>query len=294
MEVVEQAAARAGKAILCEKPLGLTYAEAWRAVEAVRLAGVPNATGFSYRRLPAVSLMRRMLAEGAVGEVRLWRARWLTDEFADAAIPYDWRFDRRMGGTTIADLGAHLFDLAAAIVGEIAEVSAQSETFVRERMGGPDGRPIPVTVDDATSALLRFAGGARGTVELARSCIRRPCDMQVEVNGSTGTLVFDYTRLNELWYGAASDDPGLYGLRRIRAEHPSHPYAPQWWPLGQGVGFGSSFANQAADFLAAWPDGSWDPSLEDGLRVQAIGDAIERSAAERRWVGLAEIEAAPA
>ncbi len=118
-----------------------------------------------------------------------------------------------------------------------------------------------MTVDDAASALLRFESGARGTMEVARAAVRRPCDFTVEVNGSQGTLVFSYARLNELWYGGADDDIRLYGMRRIRAEHPSHPYAAQWWPIGQGVGYGSSFANQAADLLEGWPDAPWTPGF---------------------------------
>jgi predicted dehydrogenase len=150
-----------------------------------------------------------------------------------------------------------------------------------------------VTVDDASSALVRFASGARGVVELARSAVRRPCDFTVEVNGSTGTLVFDYARLNELWYGSSADDPATYGLRRIRAEHPSHPYAADWWPIGQGVGYGSTFANQVADLLAGWPDAAWAPGFGQGARVQAVCEAMERSAADDRWVAVSEIEAGP-
>jgi predicted dehydrogenase len=144
-------------------------------------------------------------------------------------------------------------------------------------------------VDDSSAALVRFANGAQGTFEMARSCVRRPCDLTVEVNGTDGTLFFNYARLNEVWYGARADDPGLYGLRRIRAEHPSHPYAPRWWPLGQGVGWGTSFVNQVCDLLTHWPEGPWTPNLEDGLQVQAICDAMERSAATRRWVALDEV-----
>jgi predicted dehydrogenase len=111
----------------------------------------------------------------------------------------------------------------------------------------------------------------------------------VEVNGSTGTLAFDYARLNELWFGAADDDPATYGMRRIRAEHPSHPYAADWWPIGQGVGYGSTFANQAADLLAGWPGAEWTPGFRQGARVQAVCEAMERSAAGSRWVPVAEI-----
>jgi predicted dehydrogenase len=280
---IAEAAAAAGKAVLCEKPLGVDYASALRALAAVTDARVPNAVGFNYRRLPAVSLLKRLVDRGVVGDVRLWRATWLSDEFCDPSIPFDWRFDAQMGGTTISDLGCHLVDLARWIVGDIVEAIGQSETFVRERSGRA------VTVDDASSALVRFANGATGTFEMARSCVRRPCDFTIEVNGSEGTLVFDYTRLNELWLGRGDDDPELYGMRRIRAEHPSHPYAGDWWPLGQGVGYGSSLVNQAADLLEAWPDGEWDPAFDEGIRAQAVCEAIERSVSERRWVATDEI-----
>jgi predicted dehydrogenase len=285
---IAQAAAAAGKAVLCEKPLAVSYAQATAALSAVTRAGVHNAVGFNYRRLPAVALMRQMVTEGAVGEVRLWRASWLSDEFTDPATPWDWRFDRAMGGTTIADLGSHLIDLARWMVGEISEVSAQSQTFITERRVADGGRRA-VTVDDASSALLRFSSGARGTLEVARSAVRRPCDFTVEVNGSSGTLMFSYARLNELWYGSAADDPARYGLQRIRAEHPSHPYAADWWPIGQGVGYGASFANQVADLLAGWPDAPWTPGFADGTAVQAVCEAMELSAAQDRWVPLAEI-----
>ena len=283
------AAAAAGKAVLCEKPLAVTYEDAAAAARAVTAAGVHHAVGFNYRRLAAVALMRRMIADGAVGEVRLWRATWLSDEFTDPAVPFDWRFDRAMGGTTIADLGCHLADLALWMAGDIAAVSAQSQTFVRER-AVPGGGHRAVTVDDASSALLRFASGARGTLEVARSAVRRPCDFTVEVNGSEGTLVFDYARLNELWFGRADEDPAAYGLRRIRAEHPEHPYAGDWWPIGQGVGYGSTFANQAAALLEGWPDAAWEPGFGQGARVQAVCEAMERSAQADRWVDVAEID----
>jgi predicted dehydrogenase len=281
-EIVE-AALGAGKAVLCEKPLAADYAAARRAADAAAAAGVPNAIGFNYRRLPALSLLEQLVAEGRVGEVRLWRASFLSDEFVDPAIPFDWRFERALGGTSIADLGAHLVDLALWVVGDVVEVAAQSETFTRERSGRA------VDVDEASSALVRFANGARGTFEMSRVCARRPCDFTVEVNGSRGTLRFDYARLNELWYGDADDDGRLYGMRRIRAEAPVHPYADDWWPIGQGVGYGTSFVNQAADLLERWPAGPWEPDLAQGARVQAVCEAMERAAAERRWVELAEV-----
>ena len=281
-EIVEAAAA-AGKAVLSEKPLAADYASARRAADAAKAAKVANAIGFNYRRLPAIALLRQLVHEGAVGDVLLWRGSWLSDEFLDPDIAFDWRFERRMGASTFADLGAHLVDLALWTVGDVEEVAAQSETFTRERSGRS------VDVDEASSALVAFAGGARGTLEVARVCARRPCDFVVEVNGTRGTVRFDYARLNELWLGDTADDGRFYGLRRIRAEHPSHPYAADWWPIGQGVGYGVSFVNQAAELLSRWPDGGWDPDLDQGARVQAVCEAMERAAAERRWVRVDEV-----
>jgi predicted dehydrogenase len=286
---IAAAAAAAGKAVICEKPLAVSYGQAAGAADAVRSAGVLNAVGFNYRRLPAVSLMKRMVDEGSVGKVRLWRATWLSDEFVDPAIPFDWRFDRSIGGSTIADLGSHLIDMALWMVGGVAEVSGQSQTFVGERTNPRGGGSIPVTVDDASSALLRFESGARGVLEVARTAVRRPCDFTVEVNGETGTLVFEYARLNELLYGDGADKPGLYGMRRIRAEHETHPYSRDWWPIGQGVGFGASFVNHLGDLLERWPAGPWEPDFDQGAAVQAVCEAVERAAAEGRWVQVAEV-----
>ena len=281
-EIATAAAAR-GKAVICEKPLAVSYAQAVEAAEAVRGAGVLNAVGFNYRRLPAVSLMKRMIDEGAVGTIRLWRASWLSDEFVDPTIPFDWRFDKAMGASTIADLGSHLLDLALWMVGPVDEVSGQSETFVRSRSSQQ------VTVDEASSALLRFESGARGVMEVARTAVRRPCDFTVEVNGDRGTLVFDYARLNELRFGEGSDDPRLYGMRTIRAEHESHPYAKSWWPIGQGVGYGASFINHLGDLLERWPDGPWEPDFAQGAAVQAVCQAIEEAASGHRWVRVNEV-----
>lgn len=317
-EIVD-AASTAGKAIVCEKPLAADYSGARVAVEAVARAGVKNAIAFNLRRLPALSLMKQLIDDGRIGEPRLLRAIWLTDEFVDAAIPFDWRFDHTQGGSTIADLGAHLIDLAGWMVGPIASVSAQSRTFNPTRPDANGDAPHVVNVDDASSALFQFESGAIGVFETTKACPGRPCDLVLEVNGPDGSLRFDYQRLNELWYGAAQEcrravsvgnhsedggviqsptlpetplgsaSPELYGMRRLRAEHSTHPGTQGWWPIGQGIGWDASFVNQAADLLQAWPDGDWAPNLAVGLEVQAACEAIERAAAERRWVDTSEI-----
>lgn len=283
---VAAAAAAAGKAVICEKPLAASAPDAAAALAAVTAAGVLSAVGFNYRRVPALALMQRMIADGAVGMPRLWRGRWLSDEFADPSTQFDWRFDRAIGGSTIADLGSHLIDLAEWMLGPVAETCAIASTVNPERRVGEESRLVDVA--DSTAALVRFASGVLGTLEVAKICQRRPCDLTVEVNGSDGTLVFDYSRLNELRFGTGADDRSLYGLRTIRVEDASHPSARRWWAQGQGIGFGATFVNQAGELLEAWPDGPWQPDFGVGLRVQQVCDAIDRSAAIRRWCQVDE------
>jgi predicted dehydrogenase len=284
-----QAAAAAGKAVICEKPLAVRLADAEAAVAAVARSNVLAAIGFNYRYLPAVALMRELVAAGEIGEVLLWRGSWLSDEFLDPAIPFDWRFDSVLGGSTIADLGCHLVDLAEWMVGPVAQVCAQSSTFTTQRPAGPDGTGTrPVGIDEASSALLRFAGGAAGVLEVARTCARRPCDFAVEVNGTRGTLRFSYARLNELQLGQVADEDRFYGMRTIRAEHRTHPYAADWWAIGQGVGYGASFVNFLGGLLSSWPDGPWLPDLATGLRVQRVCGAMEASAAGLCWVTVSD------
>lgn len=281
------AAARAGHAVICEKPLATNYAAAATARDAVSAAGVHHAIGFNYRRLPAVALLAEMIERGELGEVRLWRGTWLSDEFVDPDIPFDWRFDAAMGGTTIADLGSHLVDLATWMLGPISEVTATSSTFVGERRFGEGMRPVEI--DDASSALIHFASGVQGTMEVARVAPRRPCDFVVEVNGSKGTAVFSYNQLNELWFASVDDDPRHYGMRRIRAEHALHPETQGWWPIGQGVGYDASFINQVSALADAWPDDPWTPGFDVGADVAAVCEAMERSVNERRWVAVSDV-----
>ena len=282
-----EAAARAGKDVFCEKPLATNYSDARSARDAVEKAGVRHAIGFNYRRLPAVSLMAEMITNGELGEVHLWRGTWLSDEFVDPDVAFDWRFESFMGGSTIGDLGSHLIDMATWMLGPIDDVAAMSSTFVRSRDDA--GRPRDVEVDDASSSLVRFSSGAQGTLEVARAAPRRPCDFTIEVNGSKGTVMFSYAQLNELWVGNTDDDARLYGLRRVRAEHPSQPETAGWWPLGQGVGYDASLINQVADLASTWEARTWSPDFAVGANVAAVCSAMERSVADRRWVSVDEI-----
>ena len=282
------AAAAAGKAVICEKPLAASFADALAATRAVEDSGVANAVGFNYRRLPALALLQRLISDGRIGRVLTWHATWFTDEFADPEIPFDWRFDLAMGASTFADLGSHLIDLALTQVGPVDAVSAQTQTTIAERSGQA------VTVPESCSALLRFASGASGVIDLARNAVGRPCDFVVDVSGTEGSLRFDYARLNELWFSHIDDDPELYGPRRIRAEHTTHPYSANWWPIGQGVGYGSSFVNQVVAWFAEWPPKTWDPDFAQGTRVQAICDAMERSSLSDHWEQVPTFDLNPA
>jgi predicted dehydrogenase len=192
---------------------------------------------------------------------------------------------------------------AAAAYGVPATVTDWRELIARDDVDvvdicTPPGTHAEIAGEAATAGkavlcekplALSYREAAAALTAVTRAAVRRPCDFTVEVNGSRGTLTFSYARLNELWYGSADDDAGLYGMRRIRAEHPSHPYSAQWWPIGQGVGYGASFANQAADLLEGWPDAPWTPGFREGAAVQAVCEAMETSAVSGRWVTIREV-----
>ena len=260
-----EAAAAAGKAVICEKPLASSRDDAFAAARAVHAAGTLAAVSFNYRRLPAVTLMKQLIDEGLIGVPRAVRSIWLTDEFADPAIPFDWRFDRATGGTVTGDLGVHLIDLVHWLVGRVTAVTAQSATFITERADPAGGGMVPVRTDDSASALAQLSTGAVAVFEMTRVAVGRPCDWTIEISGSEGSIGFDYRNLNEIWL-AVTGDARADGFRRIRAERPVHPYSGRWWPQGQGVGYQESFTNQVADLLLAWPDGPWSPTVRRWCR----------------------------
>jgi hypothetical protein len=233
--------------------------------------------------------MKRMIDEGAIGRLQLWRGCWLSDEFVDPQIPFDWRFDRRMGGTTIADLGSHLIDMAIWMVGDIAEVSGQSATFVTER-ADPEkpGASRPVAIDDASSALVRFATGARGVLENGAQLCAATLRFHRRGKRHPGHPALRLCTSQRASIRRRRRCRGLYGMRRIRAEHPSHPYAASWWPIGQGVGYGSSFVNQFADLLGL---GRLGRGIPISVRARRSGRLrrYRAAAAERRWVTVEEI-----
>jgi predicted dehydrogenase len=288
------AALEAGKHVLCEKPLANTLAEAEAmAAAAARAAagGVRSMTGFNYRRVPALALARQLVTEGRIGQLRHVRASYLQDWLIDPSFPLTWRLQReRAGSGALGDLGAHIVDLAQYLTGElIAGVSAATATFVRERPlpeaadgsahSGP--RSGPVTVDDAAVFTGRLVSGALTTFEATRFAAGRKNQLRIELNGDGGSLAFDLERLNELEFFDRSGDSAEAGFRRILVTEPGHPYLSAWWPPGHVLGWEHTFTHQARDLVTAIATGGeLAPTFADGLQVQRVLDAVERSAAD--------------
>uniref|UniRef100_UPI0034DEEBE3 Gfo/Idh/MocA family protein n=1 Tax=Streptomyces flavofungini TaxID=68200 RepID=UPI0034DEEBE3 len=290
------AALDAGKHVLCEKPLANTVEEAEamaEAAERARARGQVAMVGFNYRRVPALALARRMVAEGRLGALRHVRLTYLQDWLVDPEFPLTWRLRKdRAGSGALGDLGAHIVDLAQYLVGErVAGVSALTETFVRERPlldGAASGltasggaRRGAVTVDDAAVFTGRFPSGALASFEATRFAAGRKNALRLELNGSHGSLAFDLERLNELSFHDHTEPAASSGFRRILVTEPDHPYLAAWWPPGHGLGYEHSFVHQARDLLLAIATGERpEPSFADGLSVQRVLAAVEESAAK--------------
>jgi len=274
------AALRAGKHVIVEKPLANTIEESHELVEAAakaRARGVRSMVGFNYRCVPALALAREVIGQGRIGDVRQVRASYLQDWLVDPDAPMTWRLRKEQAGSgVLGDLGSHVVDQVRFLLDdEIETASGRLETFVGSRPG-PSG-PEDVTVDDAAWALLGTARGAVVSLEVSRMAAGRKNALQLEVYGSRGSVAFDLERLNELWV-----DTGQ-GPTRVLVTEPEHPHVDAWWPPGHVLGWGDTFTTQAAGFLAAIEAGTDPaPSFEDGLAVQRVLDAIERSAAAGR------------
>ncbi len=292
------AALEAGKHVLCEKPLANSVEEAElmvRAAQAARASGALAMVGFTYRRVPAVQLAKRLVDEGRIGTVRHVRAQYLQDWIADPQAPLSWRLDRAKAGSgALGDIGAHVVDLAQFVTGEhLTGVSAVLETFVRERpvassstglsaTGTSGGETGPVTVDDAAVFLARLSGGGLATFEATRFAYGRKNAIRLEVNGSAGSLAFDFEDMNVLHYFDAGQPAWEAGFRRIVVTEPEHAYVGAWWPAGHGLGYEHAFTHQAVDLVRdVAAHRQPQPSFADGLQVQRVLDAVERSAADR-------------
>jgi predicted dehydrogenase len=279
------AALEAGKHVLCEKPLANTVEEARAmAAAAARAAavGVRAMVGFNFRRVPAVALAKELIAGGRLGAVRQVRAAYLGAHLVDPEFPLVWRLRAEEAGSgALGDLGAHAVDLAQHLVGDhIAGVSGLTETFVRERPLPEGGGRGPVTVDDAALFIARFGGGAVGSFEATRFATGHAEGLSVEVNGELGSVVWELGSLNQLRVFDATADPATQGFRTVQVTKAGHPYAGAWWPDGHTIGYEHTFTHEARDLLVAIAAGKDPvPSFADGLQVQQVLDAVQRSAA---------------
>jgi predicted dehydrogenase len=287
------AALEAGKHVLCEKPLANSVAEAQemvRAAERAQARGVISMVGFNYRRVPAIALARRLVADDKIGTIRHIRAQYLQDWIADPEFPLVWRMDvDKAGSGALGDIGSHIIDTAQFITGDpLVGVSAILETFVKERPVAAESDGLhasggaqrgAVTVDDAALFIGRTAGGALASFEATRFATGRKNALRIEVNGSKGSLAFDFESMNELWFHDHTLDDTA-GFRRILVTEPSHPYAGAWWPAGHLLGYEHTFTHEVADFLSAIATGTRpSPSFADGLHVQQVLAAVQASAA---------------
>ncbi len=296
------AALVAGKHVLCEKPLANSVAEASAmaaAAESARGHGVRSMVGFTYRRVPAVTLAAQLVADGRLGEIRQVRTVYLQDWLADSDSPMTWRLDRAQAGSgALGDLGAHLVDIVQFVTGEtLTRVSGTTRTFVHSRpvagdpvglSGTPTSEFGKVTVDDAALFTATLSGGGLATFEATRFATGRKNALRFEISGSRGALAFDMESLNELNYFDGAESPETAGFRRILVTEPTHPYLDGWWPPGHLLGYEHGFVHQVRDFI--WSIANHtdpEPSFHDGLVVQQVLDAVERSSlAGASWIDV--------
>ncbi len=299
------AAAAAGKHLFCEKPLALSLTDAREMLAAARQAGIKHMVGFNYRFSPAVQLVKKLIDEGRLGQIYHFRAWFLQDWILDPDFPLVWRLQKDIAGSgSHGDLGAHLIDMARYLVGEFSEVIGMSETFVKDRpvaaemtglsaKGDKDAPRGPVTVDDATLFLARFEGGALGSFEATRFAAGHRSTNSFEINGSKGSVIFDFERMNELQVYFTDDADDVQGFRRVLVTDAPHAYINAWWPAGHTIGFEHTFTHEMLElFTAIHEDRQPSPNFVDGVKCQEVLEAVDRSIAERRWVALEEMQEA--
>lgn len=290
------AAAKAGKHVFCEKPMAMSVAECKEMIKAVEEAGVVHMINFNYRRVPAVELAKQMIEEGAIGTPYHWRAVYLQDWIMDPNFPLVWRLKKELAGSGAhGDLNAHIIDLAHYLVGDIDSVCGLMKTFIKQRpelaattggLGAKAGEKMgEVTVDDATLFLAKFANGAVGSFEATRFAGGNRNGNRFEINGSEGSIRFNLERLNELEYFNRRDKEGQQGWKTILVTDPVHPYMKGWWPAGHIIGWQHTFVHQIYNLMNGIAEKkSPAPNFYDGLKCQAVLEAVEKSADSGQWV----------
>lgn len=294
------AAAEAGKHVICEKPLALTLKESKRMLDAVQKAGVVHMLCHNYRFAPAVQFAKQLINEGKLGKIYHIRATFLQDWLMDPNFPLTWRLNKEISGSgTLGDLGAHIIDLARFLVGEFSDVVGMMETFVKKRpLGSMTSNLKPetkgdqwgeVTVDDATAFLARFENGALGTFEASRFSRGNRAGNRFEINGEKGSIRWDMENMNNLQIYFEEDKEGLQGFRTINCTEEVHPFAGGYWPAAHIIGYEHTFVNLISEFMNGIAAGySPNPNFEDGVRNQAVLEAVEESTETGGWVSVSE------
>jgi len=297
-EIVVEAA-RYGKHILCEKPLALNVKQAEAMLAAAQKNKVVHMVCHNYRRVPAIALARRMIGEGALGEVHHFRARYAQDWLVDPEYPLKWRLEKNVSGSGAhGDINVHIIDLARYLVGEFKEVCGLMHTFTKERpLPGAGGKGLgqaakavekkgKVTVDDAALFIGRFANGALASLEATRCAAGRKNHLTLEINGAKGSLFFDLEDMNRLKFYETASPADRQGFRDILVTQPegAHPYVNHYWRNGQLLGYEHTFIHTVADFINACVEGKpVHPTFEDGLKNQQVLEAVELSVKKGQW-----------
>jgi myo-inositol 2-dehydrogenase/D-chiro-inositol 1-dehydrogenase len=283
------AAARAGKMVMCEKPLGRTAAEAEAMTAAIEQAGVPNTVWYNYRRVPAVTMIKQLIDEGKLGRIFHYRAKFLQDWTISSDLPQGgeglWRLDVAVAGSGVTgDLLAHNIDTALWLNGPIVEVTAMTETFVKERTHTLTGKKQPVGIDDASAFLARFANGSLAMFEATRYARGHKALYTLEINGEHASAFWDLHDLHRIQYFDHHDEGRVRGWRNIHVTDGDQPYMKHWWVPGLQIGYEHTFTHQFADFVQAADKGtSLPPTFRDGLATDHVTDAVLLSAKTRQW-----------
>jgi predicted dehydrogenase len=296
------AALEAGKHVLCEKPLANTVGEAEAmAAAAARAAerGIRSMVGFTYRRVPAVTFLRDLIAQGAVGRIAQVRASYRQDWLVDPRMPLAWRLQKEHAGSgALGDIGAHIIDMTQFVTGlDISAVSGTVDTIIRQRpiqgsgsgLSGTAGEGVgEVTVDDIALFTGRLSSGALVSFEASRFATGRKNELAIEVSGDKGALRFDLEDLNTLWFYDRTAPETTQGFTRVLVTEAQHPYVAAWWPAGHGLGYEHGFTHQVVDLVSAIAEGiDPHPSFAEGLTVQRVLAAVEESSASgSEWIDV--------
>lgn len=291
-------AAMQGKHIVCEKPLANTVAESKEMLSAVKKAGVKHMCGFSYRFAPAVATIKNMIQRGELGDIFHYRAAYQQDWIVDPAFPLVWRLQKKLTGSgALGDIGAHIIDMCHNLVGQVGEVCAATETFIKERPLADGGgitkksggkatkKKGRVDVDDAVIVLGRIKGSnTLATFEATRFATGRRNHNTIEINGSKGSVLWNQEDMNVFHFYNRSDPDHVQGFRRIHATDPGHPYIDAWWPSGHIIGYEHLFVHEFYDFLTSLNRKKVTyPTFDDGLACQKVLAAVEKAAKSKKW-----------